>query len=103
MYRRREHADRWQDFIVISSFLFGPEASAQFFNTYVSFPQGESVPQIKEPIDTLDPERFLDIETDGKLHIVAGGTKIVQHTAPAMTSGLRGTFFPPDRIIMNSS
>jgi cation-transporting ATPase 13A1 len=51
---------------------------------------GESVPQIKEAIDTLNPERFLDIEADGKLHVVAGGTKIVQHSAPSSTSGLRG-------------
>lgn len=45
---------------------------------------GESVPQIKEPLETTDEmDRELDPESDGKLFVLFGGTKIVQHTAPS--------------------
>lgn len=45
---------------------------------------GESVPQIKESLETTDEvNRELDPESDGKLFVLFGGTKIVQHTAPS--------------------
>uniref|UniRef100_A0A8C8SE98 Endoplasmic reticulum transmembrane helix translocase n=1 Tax=Pelusios castaneus TaxID=367368 RepID=A0A8C8SE98_9SAUR len=47
---------------------------------------GESVPQMKEPIEDLDPEHVLDMQTDAKLHIIFGGTKVVQHIAPQKAS-----------------
>ncbi|XP_072937344.1 endoplasmic reticulum transmembrane helix translocase [Epargyreus clarus] len=53
---------------------------------------GESVPQMKEAIENEKNHKInLDPEGDGKLHMLYGGTKIVQHSSPSknVSSGLK--------------
>ncbi|CAH0556443.1 unnamed protein product [Brassicogethes aeneus] len=51
---------------------------------------GESVPQMKEAVEGANQKKILDPEMDGKLYVLFGGTKVVQHSAPPKTtSGLR--------------
>lgn len=45
---------------------------------------------MKEPLENVPDDqiqRTLDIEDESKLHILFGGTRIVQHTSPTKTSG----------------
>ncbi|XP_041968450.1 endoplasmic reticulum transmembrane helix translocase [Aricia agestis] len=45
---------------------------------------GESVPQMKEPLENeKDQKQNLHSEGEGKLHMLFGGTKIVQHSSPS--------------------
>nr|CAB3224441.1 manganese-transporting ATPase 13A1 [Phallusia mammillata] len=58
---------------------------------------GESVPQMKEPIENVDPETVLDLPTHSRLHLISGGTKVVQHEPPTRSSTAKeGASRPPD-------
>lgn len=39
----------------------------------------------QEALENLEGHHILDIENDGKLHVLYGGTKVVQHTPPSKT------------------
>uniref|UniRef100_A0A0N5AJ36 Cation-transporting ATPase n=1 Tax=Syphacia muris TaxID=451379 RepID=A0A0N5AJ36_9BILA len=52
---------------------------------------GESVPQMKESVENVGSTRYFDFDSDSRLHVVCGGTQIVQHTPPAKNeAGLKG-------------
>lgn len=54
---------------------------------------GESVPVMKEPIEMHESSTYFDIKAHGKLHVLFGGTKVVQHSPPAKTgAGMKGKY-----------
>ena len=59
---------------------------------------GESVPQMKEGIDGVkDLADHLSVsDSDSKLHVIFGGTKILQHTAPQKGISTVNTIKPMD-------
>lgn len=53
---------------------------------------GESVPVMKEPIEDLESLDAFSIDSHGKLHVLYGGTKVVQHSPPGKTApGIKAT------------
>lgn len=52
---------------------------------------GESVPQLKESIEEINHNQNLNIDREHKLHVLFGGTKVVQHSPPSKNSTLNAT------------
>lgn len=51
---------------------------------------------MKESLEGMELTRPLDLTVDGKLHVLFGGTKLVQHTPPQKTQAhLKGNIFSP--------
>lgn len=56
---------------------------------------GESVPQMKESIESLSSnelDRKLDLKTDSKLHVLSGGTEVMQFKPPESKAGFNRKF-----------
>lgn len=47
---------------------------------------GESIPQMKEAAELGEQHVVLDAEINGRLHVLYGGTRVVQHTTPIKTA-----------------
>lgn len=61
---------------------------------------GESVPVIKEAIESRsDMSEVFDIQSDSKLHVLSGGTIIVQHTPPPKSDNSPGLKAPDNGCI----
>lgn len=41
------------------------------------------MPYLQEPIEELEKGRYFDMDSDSRLHVLSGGTRVVQHTSPA--------------------
>uniref|UniRef100_A0AC34FDM7 Manganese-transporting ATPase 13A1 n=1 Tax=Panagrolaimus sp. ES5 TaxID=591445 RepID=A0AC34FDM7_9BILA len=54
---------------------------------------GESVPQMKENIEDAENDRYFEFSNDSRLHVIFGGTKIVQNTPVTKADG---GMRPPD-------
>ena len=47
---------------------------------------------LQEPIEDVPGDEVFDLDQHSKLHVLSGGTKVVQHSPPLKSSaGLKGT------------
>ena len=47
---------------------------------------------VQEAVESVESDTVLNVDVHSKLHVLYGGTKVVQHTPPSKTGpGLKGT------------
>ena len=48
-------------------------------------------PNVQEPLDGVDKDTILDLTVHSRIHMVSGGTRIVQHDPPPKSSSGGGS------------
>lgn len=76
--------------IVDESMLTGESVPQMKVSLHGRITLSKSASYLQEAVEEVEDSRYLDFGVDGKLHVIFGGTKVVQHTPPGKSD--RPTF-----------